>query len=30
MIDNDDKIVDFEYKLIMFVNNYHECLKHAS
>jgi hypothetical protein len=29
MIDNEDRIVDYEYKLILFVNNYNECLKHA-
>jgi hypothetical protein len=29
MIDNDEKVVDFEYKLILFINNFNECLKHA-
>lgn len=29
MIDNDEKIVDFEYKLILMINNFNECLKHA-
>lgn len=30
MTDNEDRIVDFEYKCIVFINNYNECLKHAS
>ena len=29
MIDNDEKVVDFEYKLILFINNFNECLKNA-
>ena len=29
MIDDDDRVVDYEYKVILFINNFNECLKHA-
>lgn len=29
MVDNEEKIVEYEYKVILFINNYNECLKHA-
>lgn len=29
MVDNEEKIVEYEYKCILFINNYNECLKHA-
>ena len=26
---NEDELVDFEYKVLLYINNYNECLKHA-
>jgi uncharacterized membrane protein YcaP (DUF421 family) len=28
-VDNEEKTVEYEYKCILFINNYNECLKHA-
>lgn len=30
MVESEEKIVEYEYKCILFINNYNECLKHAS
>ena len=26
---SEDELVDFEYKVLLYINNYNECLKHA-
>jgi hypothetical protein len=26
---SEDELVDFEYKILLYINNYNECLKHA-
>lgn len=27
--EDEDEIVDFEYRIILYINNYNECLRHA-
>lgn len=29
MIDDEERIVDYEYKVLLYVNNFNECLRNA-